>query len=362
MKTHICNTKGWYFFLFIIISCNSQNKTNLKEKEEIKRLSKNNTSQIAQYIIETFEDSKDNLWFGTIDKGVAKYNDKELKYFTIKDGLIGNTITSIVEDNNENLWFGTGSGLSKYDGKIFVNFTQKENNLANRISDLLIDSKGNFWIGTWNGVYLFNGNSFTPFLIPNPKITTVINEDTKNWITEIFEDSKGNIWFSRDGYGVCNFNGKHFTHFTKKDGLASNNVQAILEDKENNIWFGSRVSERDNPNIDKRFGSGGLTKYDGESFTNYSNIEGLNNSDVFDIYKDSDNNIWIGTTNKGAYKYNGKSFVNYKFNNIKNLPTYAIQNILQDKNGIFWFGCSGGLFKLKKSFIININKELLQNK
>ena len=84
------------------------------------------------------------------------------------------------------------------------------------ISQLFIDSKDTFWVGTWGGVYKFDGKSFTHFPIPYPKVETIINEDTKNWITEIKEDSEGNIWFARDGFGVCKYDGKSFTHFLKK--------------------------------------------------------------------------------------------------------------------------------------------------
>jgi hypothetical protein len=34
---------------------------------------------------------------------------------------------------------------------------------------------------------------------------------------------KGNIWFGRDGYGACKYDGSSFTRFTNEDGLPSNN-------------------------------------------------------------------------------------------------------------------------------------------
>ncbi len=95
------------------------------------------------------------------------------------------------------------------------------------------------------------------------------------------EDLKGNIWFGRDGYGACEYDGKEFVHFVKKDGLYSNNVQCIAEDKDGNIWFGSRVAEKDNPDSSKRFGQGGVTTYDDEVFIHYPEIKGLCEDDVY---------------------------------------------------------------------------------
>ena len=220
-----------------------------------------NSSQIGQYVTSIFEDSKGHLWFGTLEKGIAKYDGNTLKYFTKKDGLPTNRVTGIIEDSKGDFWLATGEGVSKFNGKTFTSFPVNKNDFyRNMISQLFIDSEDTFWVGTWGGVYKFDGKSFTHFPIPYPKVETTINEDTKNWITEIKEDSKGNIWFARDGFGVCKYDGKSFTHFLKKDGLNSNNVTEIEIDKDGDIWFGTRVAEKDNPDPKKRTGKGGVNK------------------------------------------------------------------------------------------------------
>ncbi|MCH2194262.1 two-component regulator propeller domain-containing protein [Kordia sp.] len=189
--------------MIITISCNSQEKK-AKTIYSENTTEQNKALQIGQYVVNTFQDSKGNLWFGT------------------------------------------GASLSKYDGKTFSNYSEKDGLCSNMISNLYMDSKGIFWIGTWGGVCTFNGTQFEEFSIPYPKISTKINPDTKNWITEITEDAEGNIWFGRDAYGASKFDGHSFTHFTKKEGLNSNNVQSIVEDAEGNIWIGTRVAEKDN--------------------------------------------------------------------------------------------------------------------
>lgn len=348
-------------FLIIIITtslyCTSQEKSKTTTEISsilIDKMSDQEHSQIGQYIVSIFEDSKGNLWFGTLEKGVAKYDGEVLKYFTTKDGLIGNGVVSILEDKDGIMWFGTHSGLSKYDGTSFKNYAEKDGLCHFRISNLLIDSKGKFWIGTWGGVCLFDGNTFTNFPIPYPKMESIPNEDTKNWITEIMEDKKGNIWFGRDGNGAARYDGKTFTHFTKKEGLFSNNVQSIEEDKDGHIWFGTRVAEKDNPDPANRIGEGGLSVFDGINFTSYPDIEGLTKNDVYAICKDNAENIWVSTISNGMYKYDGKDFVNYKIGNDQNLPSKPVQSFLEDRNGNFWFGCSGGLYRLNSDGVKNI--------
>lgn len=62
------------------------------------------------------------------------------------------------------------------------------------------------------------------------------------WVTTLREDQQGNIWIARDGYGLCKFDGKAFTFYTKSEGLPSNNVQSVEEGNNGEIWIGCRVT------------------------------------------------------------------------------------------------------------------------
>ncbi|MEM5566919.1 two-component regulator propeller domain-containing protein [Psychroserpens sp. AS72] len=330
------------FIITFITSCIGQSQSNKENNTVLNELPKTVESQIGDYVVEIFQDSKENLWFGTLEKGVAKFDGTNLKYLTTKDGLPSNRITCVIEDNSGNLWFGTGAGISKYDGNTFTNYSEKDGLCSDMVSNLFIDSKGTFWIGTWGGVCKFDGKQFEKFPIPYPKIETIINPDTKNWITTISEDKKGHIWFGRDGYGASKFNGNSFVHLTTNEGLNSNNVQSIVEDKKGNIWIGTRVAEKDNNDIDKRVGKGGLNKYDGQKFVHFPKIKGLNENDVYSIYLDNSNDLWMSTISNGVYKYTNNEFVNYK------VPT-SIMAFLKDKKGTIWLGCAGGLYKIDKN-------------
>lgn len=359
MKNLIPNSKiGLLLLSFsIVTSCTSQNKTTSQEQEETNttsHLSNQADSQIGDYVIEIFEDATGNLWFGTLAKGVAKYDGNQLRYYTSDDGLNGNRVGSIVEDTDGNLWFGTHAGISKYDGQTFENFTEKDGLCDNSVSNLLIDKTGKLWVGTWGGVCTFNGDSFIDFPLPKPDIELLPYQATMNWLTEIAEDAKGNMWFGRDGYGACKYDGKRFTHYTTAGGLASNTVQDIQEDGQGNIWFASRVAEKDHPDADKRFGPGGLTKYDGENFMRFPDLAGLSNSDVYEIYRDSKEHIWIGTRDKGVYKYDGKQFTNYSGDNAESRFPKSVVSMLEDSKGNIWMGCAGGLFRLNSAGIVNV--------
>ncbi len=336
--------------LLLTVACNSQSKkTDIPNTNTLD--SKKTDIQIGEYVTSITEDVNGNLWFGTINKGIAVYNGHTLTYYTKENGLPSNRVIGMLEDAKGTNWLITGAGLTAYNGKGFTNYTTNNGLNSNSISNLFIDSKGIFWVGTWEGVYTFTQEKFTPFPLPKPKVQTPINPDTENWITDITEDSKGNIWFARDGYGASVYNGTSFKHYTTDDGLNSNNVQSIVEDAKATIWIGTRVAEKDNPDPNKRTGNGGLNKYDGTKIVHFPTLKGLNKNDVYSIYKSPSGTIWISTISNGIYKYQNKKFTNIK------VPK-AIMSMYEDKNSNLWLGCAGGLYKITpKGDILNITTE-----
>ena len=66
------------------------------------------------------EDASGNIWFGTVESGVWKYDGNSLKNFTKKDGLDGDFIWIIYKSKTGELWFGGGpNGVNRFNGKSF---------------------------------------------------------------------------------------------------------------------------------------------------------------------------------------------------------------------------------------------------
>ena len=347
-----------FFFLIFIVDCAKKEKPSFLNDNDLTSQANSftnlmdNAPQIAEYVVDIFEDKKGDLWFGTMGRGVAHYDGNMLTYISTKDGLCGNTVASIAEDQEGNIWFGTHNGASKYNGEIFTNYGS-EKGLSGLGCNILIDRSGDIWAGTNAGLFRFNGSFFSAFNIPNP----VIENPSYSWeagkVWSLMEDKDGNLWFGRDGYGACKFDGTTFTHFTKKNGLWSNNVNNIIEDRQGNIWFTSLPSSEP-----EEIKEGGICRYDGDSFIRFPKIEGLNKNSYYSIYENQIGNIWIGAANSGVYRYDGKVFTLFKDTDRMDLTwSMSVQSILEDSNGTLWFGFSGGLFRLNDSVIVNVTQE-----
>ncbi len=343
-----------FLFIFCIsnISCNGQDRHKLELKD--KSTGKINTipqeslapvfyeGQLAHWIREIFEDSKGNLWLGTNHYGVIKYDRDTLIYFNENDGLGKGRITGFLEDKKGGLWIGTASGLTYYNGNVFRNFNKNDGLKEDEVWSIMLDSKENLWIGTIEGIFIYDGEKFNSFEMPSLSVQDTQSILSYNRITAIIEDEKGNIWIGTDGFGICKYDGKNFTHFTKeKDNICDNNIADLLEDSKGNIWIGTMF--------------GGISKYDGKTFHNYTKEGIVKGEEAYAFYEAKNGDIWFAAENQGVYQYNGESFILYAEKD--GLESQGILSIFEDKSGHFLLGGWKGLFKFDgESFSTITNK------
>jgi ligand-binding sensor domain-containing protein len=132
-------------------------------------------------VLGLFEDSKGKLWFGNNGAGLFQYDGKTLTNFTVEKGLENTEFSasgkpglgtlarvySINEDNDGNIWIGTvDAGVWKYDGNNLTNYTTKNGLTSNAVNTIYKDKNGELWFGTdSNGLCKFNGTTFYEFII-----------------------------------------------------------------------------------------------------------------------------------------------------------------------------------------------------
>ncbi|TXF86672.1 response regulator [Neolewinella aurantiaca] len=111
------------------------------------------------------------LWVGTEQGGVCKFNGKEARpqftSFTTKNGLTNNVVKSLLSDDSSNLWIGTNAGLNKLEPK-------SDKIVTYRVEDgLPFDDFYYSAVRMGDGKLLFSGvrgfTFFRPENIPAPK-------------------------------------------------------------------------------------------------------------------------------------------------------------------------------------------------
>ncbi len=167
-----------------------------------------------------------------------------------------------------------------------------------------------------------------------------------------YKDKIGNLWFGTMGGGVSRYDGKSFTNFTAAQGLANNVIKCIFEDKFGNMWFGTN--------------GGGVSKYDGKSFTNYTTKQGLINNRVVSITDDNNGNLWF-STDGGISKYDPqrkkefdeKFFINYTAS--QGLVSNKVTASITDKKGNLWFATDKGISRYNPSIKLTVRINCFTN-
>jgi signal transduction histidine kinase/ligand-binding sensor domain-containing protein/DNA-binding response OmpR family regulator len=202
----------------------------------------------GNYVLAAHQDQDGNLWVGTWGNGITVMNTKThaCTYFS-KDALgdhklTGNDIYNLGQTRDQKVWISVfGEGLDIYDKKArsMAHYEFKINDpksiASNYIYAAYEDRKGRLWIGTSDaGLDLMDRktNTFIHYQHDEKR-----NSLSNNGVTDIFEDSRGNLWLcTLAGLDLFNPETGRFKVFTKKDGLPSDIIYAILEDNQHKLW------------------------------------------------------------------------------------------------------------------------------
>ena len=289
------------------------------------------TTLVSQYFRSIYQDSKGNLWFGTIGEGVVRYDVKTLTYFTDPEGFVCTSVFSITEDRSGMMWFGTDQGVYRYDGRTFRKYAKEEglNHVDISRKSMVVDRLGKLWVGTHGGVYYYDPAADR---LGKPCFFLAREFPTMN-VAGIMEDSRGNLWVASSDKGVFRYDGRNMVNFNDKPALGENYAGGIAEDKKGNLWFTMQ---------------GGICKFDGRTFTEYTAKDGLGGTEFWGIIIEQSGIIWVtarGSTTRfdpSVSLPNKKAFTVY---GAAEGMTCCVQSIYQDKKGRMWWGTGQGLYR-----------------
>ena len=222
------------------------------------------------------------------------------RYYSTDNELSSSLINQIYQDKIGFIWIATEYGLNKFDGNNFTIYKHEENNPLslknNYVRSLFEDSKNNFYIGCINGLMKYDkaGDSFN-------EIEMILNKKKVSPHVVQFcelEDNKLLIATSGHGIFIINENGIASEYKPINDKLTDKYISCIYKDKDNNLWIGTEKS--------------GVLFYSlkKKESTRYSYPQ-ISSNNITSIIEDNNKNIIVGTLN------NGVSIIDATYRNVK---------------------------------------------
>ncbi len=196
-------------------------------------------------------DRSGGLWLGTDGHGLKRFDPGSGQAITYRNdpenpkSLSYDRIRAMIEDRAGDLWIGTlGGGLNRFDREsaTFTRFQFSENDpgsLSDNVTRVILeDHNGTIWVGT-------HGGGLNRFDRETGKFTRYRHDATdpsslnNDFVFCLHEDREGNLWIGTWGGGLNRMDRDKgtFSHYTTADGLASNEIEGILEDESGNLWL-----------------------------------------------------------------------------------------------------------------------------
>lgn len=270
-------------------------------------------------------DREGNIWASTFGGGVDRFRDEKFVTYSSKMGLSYDNVETVLEDHTGAIWIGGSFGaLNRLSNGVITRFQPKDGPPFVELRTLAEDKEGTLWIGTPRGAYtLKNGTikSLSHLVNGQPDIaagaflqtksgewlvgvwnrlttyrggkfitlgTIGTKENNTDWISALFEDSRGTIWVSTIA-GLYWYRNNHLEKVGSENGYQGGWPMAYHEDSDGTVWIGS--------------GGDGLYRVKEGKFVAISPRQGLFDYNVYNVLDDGLGYIWM-SSNKGVFRAN----------------------------------------------------------
>ena len=231
-------------------------------------------------VVSLYVDSKDRLWIGTNDNGVAMMEKGKITRYENEDYLKSYSIRSFVEDSKGNIYIATTHGMGMVDTDLKLHAVNESQINDEYICELRASLSGVIYGETMNGaVFTMEDGKVTGFYDGNKLGIGVI--------TTVLPDPK------KDGYVYLGTEGSEIIHGKLENGLTDRKTLSIgalsyvnsIEHFKDQIW----VCTKD-----------GVGFFENDSFVRLGNIP-MNNS-IGHMLTDYQGNLWFTSNRQGVMK------------------------------------------------------------
>ncbi len=302
-----------------------------------------------------FKDRSGEIWIGTWGRGLDHFTPnsifKHYSYRADEENSISHpSVRSILKTQN-NLWVGSYGGLDRFDrsGRLIRRYTPHNSDLSNINVYALYQEKDILWIGT-------EGGGLNQLNLSTGGITCFVHKEKQysgnNFIFSMAAKDDRYVWIgSHEGIEIFDRKEQLFIPLVDQKlypaELSTQTVHALLFDDENNLWVGT-----DDRGVYKMTVDGTHI----ESVTQVSTQSkkaALNNDRIKCIIQDASGRIWIGSSG-GGITILSEDNIAY-ITESDGLANDVVYGIVEDKKHNIWCSTNQGISRFNPSTNIFTN-------
>ncbi len=341
------------------------------------------------------QDDEGYLWIGTQGGGIARFDGISFKVWNEKNGLGSNYIQAL-HFQKDTLFIGTRQGLSIRTKNAFKNYTTPDVFAIEIV-------KNTTYLGTQKGIYTYHSNDTKRLdcnaILNSTQINAILFDGNSFWIASrkglwktnrlstdgtfikmsdgdfkslvqykekiiaasfadgifMFEDKKesfqivsevtqinsinlmnaAELWINTTNAGIKRVNlddNLPEKSITKRNGLSVYNIRAAYKDRQNNVWIGSS--------------GGGLFKFEKNNFRHYTSANGLSGNRIYALHN-VDETLWISTSESGLMTIDSTGI--HQEIATSDYLTVKVKTLTNDTAGRIWAGTEGkGIYLYQK--------------
>jgi diguanylate cyclase (GGDEF)-like protein len=283
----------------------------------------------ASFVRTVGQDPRQRVWLGTragaqiVERVDDSWRIDQARSITVADGLIDERIYSMAFPTAEETLLATSHGLVRWhDNAGVVEILSEEHGLpSNRIRALLIDSENRPWISTDLGTVVKRNGEIHP--VDDPVLASA-------YAMRIREDADSRLWFATIQHGlILRHPDGQTEYWNAKDGLSDEMLWDVAPGADGSMWVGSN-------------GDGLFQVWPDGRIQRWTTEEGLPDDFVWQVLLDRQGNVWA-YTNRGLSRFDGASFVNYNESDGLLHLEGAATAAFESHDGQLWFASANGL-------------------
>jgi ligand-binding sensor domain-containing protein/signal transduction histidine kinase len=276
-------------------------------------------------VLSIYQDPEGDIWIGT-EGGVCQLRVGRFSVYAKQDGLPHNGARAVYQDSGGSLWVGTDDGLARFKDGSIKSFTKRDGLSRGSVSSIAEDQVGNLWVGSSGQLRRFHDHRFTIQPIEN-------GQAIHHAVSALLGDRNGNLWIGTRGSGLNCFRNGRFTLYTKREGLADDDIMSLYQDREGSVWVGTL--------------NGGISRFKNGRFSNWTARDGLASNHVLSFYEDRRGSLWIGTSDGGVSRLRDGRFANITVKDgLYDDLAFQMLSDTDDDSGSLWMSCNKGIYRV----------------